>query len=117
MSNEELVRRHSLSLRDLPSGSVAEEILDGLPKPPVNHYALARTILSDLKEMSERCARFSDFESCREEVESSMDGNSSSDDGSFQIQGRRPKRKKSKSNTPEREFFLKKQNTSSSPRQ
>ena len=107
--NLQLVNRHSLSLRGDPhSGSVAEEILYTVYNP-VNTYAKAKTLLSDLKEMSER---LSDFGSCRDS--SSIDGSSSSD-GSYKVISRKQKRKKSRSKTPERRSFLKKQNTASSP--
>ena len=98
---EALVRRPPLA------GSVAGEILDAVQNP-VNHYIKARNILSDLKKMSEL---FTDV-SCRED--SSLDGNSSDEDG-FKKPKRKHKRKKSKSTSPSYDYVLKKPNTSSSP--
>ena len=109
LSSDNLVRRNSISLRVPPLGSIADDILEAEHNPG-NHYLKARTILSDLKELSER---FSDFGSCKEDT--SVDGNSSSDDGVFKTQRRHQRRKRKKSITPEKDFFLKKPNTSSSP--
>ena len=116
LSNENLVRRNSLSLRDRtpPYGSVAEEILSaGHPNP---HYTKAKSILSNLKDMADSY-RFSDFAS----YESLFDETDTetliykSNDG-FQKQRRRPKRKKDKlSPSPSKEYFLKKPNVNLSP--
>ena len=61
LSNDDLVRRNSLSLRSPPAGSLAAEILTTGTATSDQHYAQANRIQSSLKEMSER---YSDFGSC-----------------------------------------------------
>ena len=104
LSDLELVRRHSLSLRSPPAGSLAGDILG--TTDPAQHYTKARNILSNLKEMTER---FSDFGSCHSDSSSGED-----DTGGYTKQGRN-KRKQRKSITPDRDFFLKKPNLAVSP--
>ena len=95
-----------MSLRSPPAGSLAAEILNTGTGSSDQHYAQARSILSNLKEMSER---YSDFGSCY----SSSDG---ADDEGFKAGGRKKKGKKHKlSITPGREYFMKKPNLASSP--
>ena len=109
LSNEQLVRRHSLSLRSPPAGSVAHEILDTVTPKPAHHYAKAKNILSGLKEMTEK---FSDFASCQSDSsQSELD-----DQSGYKTQGRNKKSGKHKlSPTSPRDSFLKKQNTAPSP--
>ena len=57
-----LVRRNSLSMRSPPRGSLVAEILSSPSHPPANTLARSKSLLADLKEMSER---LSDFGSCR----------------------------------------------------
>ena len=109
LSNDQLVRRNSLSLRSPPPGSIADEILNEDTANSDQHYAHAKTILSNLKEMSER---YSDFASCY----SSSSGDEAVD--GFKTHGRRKKGKKHKlSISPGREYFLKKPNMAASPQQ
>ena len=110
LSSEQLVRRNSLSLRERtpPPGSLADEILTTPycteASGEFSHYAKARTILSNLKEMTER---YSDFASCESEMSLSDDQDS---DNSFRTQDRRKKSGKHRLSTtpPDRDFFLKK---------
>ena len=97
---------NSLSLRSPPAGSLADEILNMDTASSDHHYAQAKSILSNLKDMSER---YSDFGSCY----SSSDG---ADDDGFKAPGRKKKSKKHKlSITPGKEYFLKKPHLASSP--
>ena len=109
LSNDQLVRRHSLSLRSPPAGSVAEEILGTATANQVHHYAKARTILSGLKEMSERFLTQSDLSS----------SGTDSDDRGYKVQ--KIKNKKSAKHrlsvSPKSESCVKKQNTAASPHQ
>jgi hypothetical protein len=106
-SNDQLIRRNSLSLRSPPAGSLAAEILSTGTATSDQHYAQAESILSDLKNMSER---YTDFGSCY----SSSDG---ADDDGFKAPGRKKKAKKHKLSItpPGREYFMKKPNLASSP--
>ena len=109
LSNDELVRRNSLSLRSPPAGSLAAEILTTGTATSDQHYAQANRILSSLKEMSER---YSDFGSCH----SSSDGGEAAEDDVFTTHARKKKGRKHKlSTTPGKEYFLKKPNLASSP--
>ena len=109
LSNDELVRRNSLSLRSPPAGSLAAEILTTGTATSDQHYAQANRILSSLKEMSER---YSDFGSC---YSSSSGGEAGADDG-FMTHKRKKARKHKLSITPGKEFFLKKPNMAPSPK-
>ena len=106
-SNDQLIRRNSLSLRSPPAGSLAAEILSTGTATSDQHYAQAESILSDLKNMSER---YTDFGSCY----SSSDG---ADDDGFKAPGRKKKAQKHKLSItpPGREYFMKKPNLASSP--
>ena len=109
LSNDQLIRRNSLSLRSPPAGSLADEILniDAANSDPV--YANAKSILSNLKEMSER---YSDIGSCH----SSSDGGEAAEDDVFTTHKRKKKTRKHKlSITPGKEYFLKKPNLAYSP--
>ena len=78
LSNEQLVRRNSLSLRSPPFGSIADEVLNtpqlgsntGTGITSHQHYNMARNILSNLKEMTERFSDFASFESGVSETDS-----------------------------------------------
>ena len=111
LSNQELVRRNSMCLRSPPAGSLADEILSSDPK---SRYAKAKSILSNLKDMADR---YSDFASC----DSSLGGTDTEaadvdTEVGFLYQGRKKKSRKHKlSPSPNRDFFLKKPNTASSP--
>ena len=111
LSNNDLVRRNSLSLRTPPHGSIADEILNS--ENVDKHYSQAKNILSNLREISER---FSDFASCESLTDDSDKETTKSNADGFQKQGRRHKRKKDKlSPSPPKDYFLKKQNTNCSP--
>ena len=107
LTNDDLVRRNSLSLRSPPPGSLAADILSTGTATSDQHYAQAKSILSNLKELSER---YSDFGSCHS---SSSEG---AVDDEFKTIGRKKKARKHKlSITPGKEFFLKKPNMAFSP--
>jgi hypothetical protein len=107
LSNDHLVRRNSLSLRSPPPGSLADEILNHDTANSDQHYAQAKSILTNLKEMSER---YSDFGSCY----SSSSGDEAAD--GFKTYSKKKKGKKHKlSISPGREYFLKKPNLATSP--
>ena len=108
LSSEQLVRRHSQSLRSPPAGSVAQEILDTVTPTPANHYAKAKNILSGLKEMTEK---FSDFGSCQSDSSQSE----LEDQSGYKTQGRNKKSGKHRLSPTSPRDFLKKQNTAASP--
>ena len=96
-------------LRSPPAGSLADEILNHDTANSDQHYAQAKSILSNLKEMSER---YSDFGSCH----SSSSGGEAAEDDVFTTHARKKKARKQKlSITPGKEYFLKKPNLASSP--
>ena len=112
LSSVELIRRHSLSMRDIPTGSLADEIM--------NPAVRKKGILDDIKDLTRK---LSDFESCQSSLSSS--GSSSEDSASehselisfpnLNSKKRDYKKKRKASRTPKREDFLKKQHKSSSP--
>lgn len=123
-SNEQLVRRNSVSLRSPPLGSgpylgsLADEILSSEIPKPNNHYEQARTILSNLKEMSERFSDLGEFASCNSTTSGEDTDISETDNDGFrkQSKGKRKKSRKHRlSTTPGKEHFMKKANLSSSP--
>ena len=113
LSNEEFARRNSLSLRDRtpPNGSIADEIINS--DNASKHYSTAKSILSNIRQMSER---FSDFATCESLSDDTDNEIIRLNNDGFRKQGRRPKRKKNKiSPSPSKDHFLKKQNTNASP--
>ena len=108
MSNDQLVRRNSLSLRSPPLGSLAREILGTANYNQGHRYEKAKSIISGLKEMTER---FSDFASAKEFSSSGSEG------GGYSTQGRKKikSRKHRMSTSPQQDTFLKKANNASSP--
>ena len=123
-SNEQLVRRNSVSLRSPPLGSgpylgsLADELLSSETPKPANHYEQARTILSNLKEMSERFSDIGDFASCNSTTSGEDTDMSETDNEGFRKQGKGKRKKGRKhrlSTTPGKEHFMKKANLSSSP--
>ena len=115
--DDELVRRHSLSLRTPPPGSLAAEILEQQSNSATPHFTIAKTLLNNLTEMT---SKISDFESCvssaDDERDSDADTKSEDHDEKSMIDKKRHyKQKRKHSTTPNRDFFLKKPNTSSSP--
>ena len=115
LSDEDLVRRNSLSLRSPPPGSLASDILSTGTEN--RHYTEAKTILTNLKEMADR---FSDFASCQS---FSDDTDSSSEKKSvdgFQLQNRKKRNKRNGlkhklSPSPTKDLPVKKQNRGNSP--
>ena len=69
-----------MSMRSPPWGSLAAEILGTPSHPPTNPLARSKSLLADLKEMSER---LSDFGSCRSSSssESESETKNENDDG------------------------------------
>ena len=109
-SNEDLVRRHSVSLsnRTPPSGSIAAQILSS-----EQTLSLTKLAVKELKCVSDQ---LSDFNSCVSEL-SSEGSIESADETSLKTtwttmnERRRNKRNKRKNSlTPNKEEFLKKQN-------
>ena len=112
LTNDQLVRRNSLSLRSPPAGSLANEILSAAQSSQDHPYDKAKSILSNLRELTER---FSDFASA-DSASFSDDSDVGRDKDSFRVQDKRKKSRKHKlSITPTRDFFLKKPNTAVSP--
>ena len=97
-----------MSLRSPPPGSLAADILNAGQVTSDQHYAQAKSILSNLKEMSER---YSDFGSG---YSSSSGGEAAAGDG-FVTHKRKKSKKHKLSITPGKEYFLKKPNMAPSP--
>ena len=105
LSDTELVRRHSLSLRTPPSGSIAEEILcDSAKIRDTPHVVKARNLLAEVKDLQEQ---LSDFASCVSSPSSDEDNTESTNN--FIDEKRRGFKKRKASRTPPKEFFQKKQ--------
>ena len=109
-SDFELVRRHSLSMRDVPPGSLAAEILNPRRK----------SILNDIKDISKK---LSDFESCQSSLSSSVSESDDSTTDHSDLKGFKTiiskkssyRQKRKASLTPRKEDFMKKQNKTNSP--
>ena len=110
LSAQDLVRRNSLSLRSPPLGSLADEILRS--GETGDTYAKAKSILSNLKEMTDK---YSDFASC----DSSLgESEKEVEDGFKKFNKKRKSKKHKLSPSPDnsiKNFFLKKANKASSP--
>ena len=107
LKTPDMARRHSLSLRTPPMGSLAAELLDSPSFPPIGSLAKTKSLLMDLKEMSER---LSDFGSCKSS--SSEQSGGESDSNAFKTMNDRKrgyKKKRKASHTPDKDSFLKKQ--------
>ena len=108
----ELVRRHSLSMRDIPPDSLAAEILN----PRVRN----KSLLNNIRDISRKV---SDFESCQSSLSSARSDSEGSTTEHSEIQGfktmnnkkRSYRQKRKASLTPKKEDFIKKQNKSRSP--
>ena len=109
LSNVDLVRRNSLSLRSPPPGSLAADILNTGSEN--EHYSKARSIISNIKEISER---FSDFASCESFSEDTDNTEKIVEDG-FQTQSRKKKNKRKQkfSPSPSKDIFKRLNNRSS----
>lgn len=107
-SNMEFTRRHSLSMRSPPFGSVAREILYSSAPSTAPSLVKTRSILSEIKQMSQQ---LSDFGSCVSSLSSSSEG----DDDSEKNKKKNKNKRKSSKSPPERTYFLKKLNSEASP--
>ena len=112
LSDVNLLRRYSLSMRSPPNGSIASEILQPPAYPP--NLAKAQSLLSEVREMTDR---LSDFGSCRSSPSSSESENECSDREAKDQEGfknmndrkRGWKQKRKLSLTPSKDSLLKKQ--------
>ena len=105
LKTPDLVRRHSLSMRTPPLGSLAAEVLDSPSFPPKGSLAKTKNILLDLKEISER---LSDFGSCVSSSEQSGEESDSIEYKTMNDRKRGWKKKRKASLTPDKDFLLKK---------
>ena len=110
-TNNELVRRHSISLtnRTPPPGSIAADILK-----PGQSIARTKLLVNEIKDLSEQ---LSDFNSC---IDSSSSDEADNDINSkpwttMNEKKRNRKNKRRHSLTPNKEVFMKKVNISSEP--
>ena len=115
IETEHFVRRHSLCLRTPHKGSLAEDIIQSSRRASLD---TRRSILDDLRGLSEQLSDFASdrhFTSCNESPLSSSSSdeakNSESDEAKPIIQSKKTKKNKKKrraSKTPPKEFFLQK---------
>ena len=94
-TDDAFLRRHSLSLRTPPHGSLAKDILYSAPS-----LLKTRNILSEIKQMSEQ---LSDFGSCL--------SSSSEEESDVGWKSKKKKKRKSSRSPPDKSFFLKKFNS------
>ena len=114
VSGEDLIRRHSLSLRTPPHGSLADEILKTGPSSLLKSQAMLNELKDQLSEFGSCLSSFSGSSSDGENSSVQHDGGSPKADS----HKRKSKRKRKSSNTPPgRNYFLKKANAASSPEQ
>ena len=112
-TDDEFVRRHSLSLRTPPPGSLAQELLVSSQS-----FLKTKNLLDEMKSVSDV---LSDFNSCLSSISASSneeDSNQEKGESVFSPQvGRKKKKKKRKHSAtpPDKNFFLKKQNAGKSP--
>ena len=104
LADDDLVRRHSLSLRSPPAGSLASDILKVSLDTIIPPLESSKHLLASLKDLSEQ---LSDFGSARESLTSSSDEDSC---GSTSSNKGVKKKRKHSSTPPSREYFLKKAN-------
>ena len=122
LSDAALLRRHSVSLRSPPLGSLASEIFlasQDPNRPPAQPLVLGRTreLIKDLNEQLDQ------FASCQsEQSDSSSDGDGDDEEDNttdrdeyktMNDKKRAYKNKRKASSTPTKESFLKKSNTAS----
>ena len=104
-----LVRRHSLSMRSPPLGSLAADILN-TPAPANTHLERVRSQVEDIKEMTGRLSEFGSCQSSSSEDESEAVKDTDEEGFKTMNDRRRAWRKKRKnSTTPNKESFVKKQ--------
>ena len=108
-TEEKLVRRNSLSCRTPPPGSIAAEIL-GSPSFPIRGTLdKTKSLLSDLRQMSEQ---LSEFGSCVSSSSSSEQSGNESEDKEYKTMNDKKrgwKKKRKLSITPNKDSFVKKQ--------
>ena len=108
----DLARRHSLSLRSPPPGSLADELLNN----PGTSLKKTRNLLADIRDMTEK---LSDFGSCMSSLSSEENDSSSyplpDGDGGWAKIGKKKKKRKYSSSPPDKNYFLKKLDSKSSP--
>ena len=112
-TNDQFVRRHSLSLRTPPKNSLAADILgnlEGQASRPLN--ISNRSLMNSIKDIQEV---LSDFKSCNSTSESSSSEDTSENLKETAACNSRKKRKKKAKSEYCREEFLKKQDTKLSP--
>ena len=107
LSDTELVRRHSLSLRSPPRGSLADEILGSAKVRDSPVLERSRIVLAEMKDLQEQ---LSDFVSCKES-ESSTEEDTEEREAFKNVEDKKRgfKKKRKASSTPPKEFFRKKQ--------
>ena len=110
LTNSDVVRRHSLSLRTPPPGSLAADILQS---SSIENQKLSKSIL-DIKEMANR---LSEMESSQSSSDDDIDLVSNEDEEFKTMNERRRywKQKRKHSTTPSKESFLKKLNRNPTP--
>ena len=114
LDNEKVARRYSLSLRSPPFGSLAAELLEP-SSSATPHFQRAKSLLTDLKEMT---ARFSDFESCLSSSDNEGSAKETDDNGFKNMNDRKrgwKNKRKTSSSPSEREYFMR-ANRNSSPK-
>ena len=110
ITGEDLARRNSLSLRSPPPGSLGDELLACDSR---KHFTKAKSILSNIKEMADK---FSDFASCESFSDDETGSNNRISNDGFQLQGKKKRGRKHRlSPSPNKEYFLKKQNVLRTP--
>ena len=113
LTDEQLVRRNSLSLRSPPPGSLAAEILSTGKEN--EHFTKAKSIIDNLMEIADR---YSDFVSCKSSDDTDSGTSDKNLEDGFQIQGRKKKkrvRKHKLSPSPPNDLAVKKLNRGKSP--
>ena len=110
LTNSDVVRRHSLSLRTPPPGSLAADILQS---SSIENQKLSKSIL-DIKEMANR---LSEMESSQSSSDDDIDLVSNEDEEFKTMNERRRywKQKRKHSTTPSKESFMKKLNRNPTP--
>ena len=102
-NNEQFLRRHSLSLRSPPPGSIAADILSSGPV-----LLKTKSLLSDMKKMSEQ---LSEFGSCVSSLSESSGEESLVNNSAVSVQSEKKKKKRKRmasSSPPDKNLFLKK---------
>ena len=111
-ADEEFVRRHSLSLRTPPPGSLAKEILSS------SNFTKTKNLLNEMKLVSDA---LSDFNSCMSSLSASSAGEDSNQDVSEPVplpqalRNKKKKKRKHSATPPDKNLFLKKVNSGKGP--